>query len=156
MENVAVPEDRLQDPARFYGNGRDGERTPMHWTPAGGFTSGEPWLPYGDLSVNVEAQSADPESMLSFYRRLIWFRRGSDALQFGSNTTVGGVPEEVFAFVREHGGDRLLVVLNFSGGEVAMHLPDDLQLSGFVMGTHGDRDESLVLASHEGRLYQLA
>jgi alpha-glucosidase len=132
MQNTNVPEDRLQDPSRFYGNGRDGERTPMQWTPDGGFTSGEPWLPYGDLAVNVEAQSADPNSMLSFYRSLIWFRRTSDALRFGSYAPVDGMPEGVFAFTREHGADRLLVALNFLDREVTV----EASTGEFVLGTH--------------------
>ena len=64
----------------------------MQWSREGAFTTGTPWLPYGDLAVNVEQQRDDATSMLSLYRRLIWFRRGSDALRFGDYTPVDGVP----------------------------------------------------------------
>ena len=30
----------------------------MQWSRDGGFTTGEPWLPYGDLSVNAEDEPA--------------------------------------------------------------------------------------------------
>jgi alpha-glucosidase len=59
--------------------GRDPMRHPMQWdaSPTGGFTSGEPWLPPIDPQErNVEAQRADPDSLLNFYRRLIEVRRG--------------------------------------------------------------------------------
>jgi alpha-glucosidase len=59
--------------------GRDPMRHPMQWdaTPTGGFTNGVPWLPAVDPAErNVEAQRADPESLLHHYRRLIGRRKG--------------------------------------------------------------------------------
>jgi glycosidase len=94
--------------------------------------------------------------LLSFYRRLIWFRRGSAALQVGSYAAVEGVPDGVFAFVREHDGERLLVVLNFLDTEMVATLPSDVRLSEVVIGTHGSRNETTVLTPCEGRLYRLA
>jgi alpha-glucosidase len=58
--------------------GRDPFRHPMQWdaSPTGGFTTGEPWLPLVDPEErNVEAQRADPDSLLHFYRGLIAQRR---------------------------------------------------------------------------------
>jgi alpha-glucosidase len=62
--------------------GRDPMRHPMQWaaSPTGGFTTGEPWLPAVDPQErNVEAQRADPESLLNYYRRLIELRRSLGA-----------------------------------------------------------------------------
>jgi alpha-glucosidase len=73
MPDVEIPPDRVQDP--FAEMGRDPERTPMPWTREGGFTDGEPWLPMGDLSLNVADQRADPRSMLNLHRELIALRR---------------------------------------------------------------------------------
>jgi alpha-glucosidase len=58
--------------------GRDPHRHPMQWAPdpAGGFTTGEPWLTSVDPERrNVRDQREDPTSLLSLYRRLIAFRR---------------------------------------------------------------------------------
>jgi alpha-glucosidase len=58
--------------------GRDPMRHPMQWdgSPNGGFTTGKPWLPLIDPKErNVEAQQADPDSLLNHYRRLIRARR---------------------------------------------------------------------------------
>ena len=51
------------------------ERRPQRrLLPAGG----EPWLPLGDVAaINVEAERADPRSMLNLYRRLLALRRES-------------------------------------------------------------------------------
>jgi alpha-glucosidase len=111
-----VPPERLLDM-----DGRDPERTPMQWAPGpgAGFTAPgvEPWLPIGREadSVNVAAQRDDPASMLSLYRRLLAYRRRSVALLDGSYHSLrAGVPEGVFAYLREVPGERLLVALNFT------------------------------------------
>ena len=48
----------------------------------------EPWLPFGDAALNVEAQEADPRSMLALHRRLLALRRSSDDLAEGAYATV--------------------------------------------------------------------
>ena len=60
---------------------RDGVRRPMQWDGAagGGFTTGVPWLPPADdaRTRHVAAQSADPASLLAFYRTLLRARSSS-------------------------------------------------------------------------------
>ncbi|HEY7258163.1 MAG TPA: alpha-amylase family glycosyl hydrolase [Gaiellales bacterium] len=59
-------------------HGRDPARHPMQWTgdPAGGFTTGTPWLPAADPAArNVTGQRGDPASILELYRSLIRLRR---------------------------------------------------------------------------------
>ncbi len=68
MEDVPVPK-----PIDPWGR-RDPARTPMQWG-SHGFSAVEPWLPYGDASISVEAQRDDPASLLSLYRRLLRVRR---------------------------------------------------------------------------------
>jgi alpha-glucosidase len=58
--------------------GRDGARHPMQWEagPAGGFTTGTPWLSAVDPERrNVAAQAGGPGSLLELYRSLIRLRR---------------------------------------------------------------------------------
>jgi len=158
MENGQVPEHMLQDPARKYGRGRDPERTPMQWTRSGGFTTGTPWLPYANLSRTVEDERDDPHSLLTLYRRLIWFRRTSDALRFGEYEPIEGVPPGVYAFVRAHRGERTLTVLNFTKDAVSFELPASLRPTETVIGTHGEPPAShhITLTANEGRLLRLA
>lgn len=81
-----LPDDLLQDPMwrRSGGTmrGRDGCRVPMPWDgrhPPFGFSppGTQTWLPQPDAwaSLTVEAQLADPGSMLSFYRQALRLRR---------------------------------------------------------------------------------
>ena len=60
----------------------------MAWTggPGAGFTKGRPWLRIGEDAAyrNVEAQAADPSSVLACYRRLLRARRQTPALRSGA------------------------------------------------------------------------
>ena len=73
MTDVPIAPEQVRDP--WEEAGRDPARTPMQWDADGGFTSGEPWLPMGDLAINAAAQRDDPRSMLSLHRELIALRR---------------------------------------------------------------------------------
>ena len=107
---------------------RDNSRTPMQWTggPAGGFTSGTPWLglPEGHEKVSVEAQLEDPDSVLGFYRRLIALRKEIPAISDGSIRFVDAGDDKVLAFVREHEGQRLAVACSLAGRATTVRLPE--------------------------------
>jgi alpha-glucosidase len=97
--------------------GRDAQRTPMQWdaSPSGGFSTGTPWLPLVDPGVvNVADQSVDPASLLTLYRRLLR-ARAEPALRRGTHRSVFGLAEGVLAWLREHDGQRVLVLCNLSG-----------------------------------------
>ena len=76
-DEIGLPNGPGSDP-QFDRHGRDRLRHPMQWDASrtGGFTTGEPWLqPIDAEKRNVEAQRADPGSLLNHYRRLIQSRR---------------------------------------------------------------------------------
>lgn len=96
---------------------RDNARTPMQWTDGkhAGFTEGSPWLSVNPNCgrISAAAQEDDPDSVLSFYKRLIRLRAGSETLKYGIFTpirTAGGL----FVYERALGDARLRVILNFS------------------------------------------
>ena len=136
MPDTPVPPEQEQDPARFYAEGRDPERTPMQWdaTPAAGFTTGTPWLPVGDRRVNVAAQMQDPDSVLSLYRRLIRLRRAETALQAGSYRSLDA-PASVLLYERRLGGRRLLVAVNFAARPVAVPLAGVTEPGGMLLSS---------------------
>jgi alpha-glucosidase len=53
--------------------------------------------------------------MLSLFRRLIWFRKGSPALHEGDYRSLPDAPGGCYAYLRTSGDERLLVALNFTG-----------------------------------------
>ena len=129
LPEAEVPFERLIDP---YGiafwpdfKGRDGCRTPMPWTgeaPRGGFSDVEPWLPMfpDHLRRSVAAQSADPDSVLGFYRRFLAWRKGSEALRRGS-IHFYRTAEPILALLRQDGPEKILAVFNL-GPRAIQHL----------------------------------
>jgi alpha-amylase len=100
-------------------------RTPMRWdgtTPAAGFSSATPWEPLSDdpAAVNVATESADPGSVLSFYRDLIRLRAAHPALAVGDLVPVDAADRHVIAYLRAEGTDTVLVVANLGKEPVAL------------------------------------
>jgi alpha-glucosidase len=145
-----IPRKYMDDPIgkRFWPIpvGRDRSRTPMQWSADkhAGFSSAEPWLPVGDSyrRSNVEEQKRDPDSLLSWYRRLIRTRKGRRALLAGSYRTVEGTPSGVYAYLREAGEEKVAVFLNFtSRGRRVEHLPQPPAGRAWkvLLSTHGNK-----------------
>jgi alpha-glucosidase len=153
LKNVPIPQDRVQDPweknEAGFGWGRDPARTPMPWdnSPNAGFTTGAPWLPVSPdhEARNVEAFIADQRSILNLYRRLIALRREHSALSVGRFAAVQAA-ENVFAFERNDGDARLLVVLNFAQEQRQVTLPTDADHAMALLSTCLDRDDEYVQA----------
>jgi alpha-glucosidase len=110
---------------------------PLPWSgvdPPFGFsppaTSPEPWLPqpvqWRDLTV--EAQSADPASMLALYRRALHARRA----EFGSATTMTWLPAPGGVLAFDRGG--VACVVNLSPVPVELPAGEILLASGPVSG----------------------
>ena len=97
---------------------RDNARTPFQWDggPQGGFTGGRPWLGvnHNCAAINLADQEKDPDSIWSWYKDLAALRRDRAALRHGSFVPLEA-GAQVFAYRRELEGERMTVVLNFSG-----------------------------------------
>src|SRR5271157_97141 len=98
--------------------GRDGCRTPMPWHSEeghAGFTGAEPWLPVppSHAAMAVDAQTSDPESVLSFSRRLLAWRRQEPALRQG-DLHVLDLAEPLIGFERTLDHTRVLALFNLS------------------------------------------
>jgi len=97
---------------------RDKARTPMTWTRAAGngFTTGTPWIAFGEApaDTSVEAEDPDPQSMLTYYRQLLAFRRGHAVWGTGDVRNVLLDVRQITAFVREDATEGYLVAVNMS------------------------------------------
>jgi alpha-glucosidase len=131
LTEADIPFEQLQDP---YGKamwpefkGRDGCRTPMPWEAEqtqGGFSPAQPWLPLPPehLALAVDAQRADPHSLLNFYTGLIHWRAQHPVLVQGDMQLLPLHPQ-VLAFERSLAGQCVLCVFNFSDAAVDWPLP---------------------------------
>jgi alpha-glucosidase len=165
LPDAEIPPDRVVDL-----DGRDPERAPIPWEPpskageGAGFTTGKPWLPLvSDAErLNVATQSDDPQSTLSFARRLLALRRRLLALQDGSQRSLDAAPE-LFCFVREQEEEEtFLVALNFSSSQVPLQLREQLgpraliEISTDLSRAPGEVDlREVVLGPDEGILFRI-
>jgi len=113
---------------------RNGVRTPMQWSPDrnGGFSRvADPSrlvLPvvmdplYGYEAVNVEAQSADPHSLLMWTRRTIAVRRQYQVFGRGSYRLLYPKNRKILAYLREYDDTIMLCVANLSRTPQAVEL----------------------------------
>ena len=159
MPDVEVPPERVLDPVGLRGDerrpGRDGARTPMQWSgePGAGFSTAqaEPWLPYGDLSVNVAAQREDRDSPLQLVRDLIALRREQADLRTGAyeEAVVDG---GLWAYRR---GERFLVALNLGDEDAAVEAAGTIAIAT-RRGRDGEEVAgTLALAPGEGAVVRL-
>lgn len=124
-----LPEELLQDPTWYRSGhtvrGRDGCRVPLPWrghAPPFGFTRDgvQPWLPQPRYwaARTVQAESDDPNSMLSLYRNALVLRHSLESLSDGEMSWLGS-PPEVLLF---HRGHELACAVNL--GEQSWELPE--------------------------------
>ncbi|EMI4299966.1 alpha-glucosidase [Vibrio vulnificus] len=112
-------------------NSRDNARTPMQWSasPNGGFSQAKPWIEVNPNypEINVEQALADSDSIFYHYQKLIELRKQHPAIVYGDFTPLFAEHDSVFAYVRSHQDEQLLVINNFSDQDVSLELPDNLQ-----------------------------
>ena len=108
----------------IYGKGRDNARTPMQWdsTDNAGFTTGTPWIKVNPRykEINAKAALEDPSSIFYFYQKLIQLRKEMDIITKGGFELLLKDHSQLFVYERKLYDERLLVVCNFSGEEVAV------------------------------------
>jgi len=144
--------EEVRDPIGITGwpkeKGRDGERTPMQWDASAqtGFsTSARTWLPVtgNHRTVNVQTESADPDSLLNWYRRLIALRRSSAALSSGRTVMLDRSNSGVLSYARVAGdGASVLVSLNMTAQ------PQSVALGLGAAGLRGARLRTLLANPH--------
>ncbi|NEP16727.1 MAG: maltose alpha-D-glucosyltransferase [Leptolyngbya sp. SIO4C1] len=104
---------------------RNGVRTPMQWSPDrnAGFSRANPhrlYLPliveseYHYTAINVEAQRANPNSLLNWTKRLIATRKRYQAFGWGDFQLLHPDNRKVLAFIRSYEDEQIMVVANLS------------------------------------------
>ena len=151
----------------IYLGDRDGVRTPMQWSMDrnGGFSQANPqalYLPpimdpvYGFQTINVEAQEADPSSLLNWMRRMIGVRKQHSAFGRGDFIMLYPANRRVMVYIRSDEEETILCVANLSRSAQAVeldlsawrgHVPVEMVgLSSFP--PIGDQPYSLTLSAY--------
>jgi len=108
------------------GRSRDNSRTPMQWNDMkeAGFTSGIPWIKVSDNfnKINVEAEIANDNSILNYYKKLIEIRKKNKIVSEGKFIPILEEHSKILAFIRELNGKKILVACNFYGEKIMASL----------------------------------
>ena len=108
---------------------RDKSRTPMQWDDSenAGFTSGTPWLKaaksYFEINVNNEIQGP----IFTFYQKLIALRKKLPLIAEGSYKPAYEDSQQVYAFERQLGDEKLLVLNNFYSDPITVDVLPEYQ-----------------------------
>ena len=108
---------------------RDNARTPVQWDSSknAGFTTGTPWLPLNPnyKKINVAEQEKDPESVLSYYKKLTALRKNpeyKETVVYGDFVPFMADEDRLMAFYRK-GEKTLLILGNYRKEERELELP---------------------------------
>ena len=142
-QNIAKGIIREEDAITIMRNqSRDNARTPMQWdaTDNAGFTTGKPWLRINPNYVNINAadEVGRDDSVYNYYKKLISLRKSSDLIVYGDFRLLLPDSEEIFAYVRTLGDEKLLVVCNFSDGNVKFDVPEEFETGKKLIGNYDD------------------
>ena len=138
---------------------RDNARTPMQWDDSAnaGFTTGTPWIKVNSNypKVNAKQEVSDPDSVFSYYKKLIRLRHENEIIVYGDYKLLAPEDEALFIYTRMLGTQRLMVLCNFTEKEVSIpaevteQIPADAQL---LIGNYPEQKEKMLQA-YEARVY---
>ncbi|USP81659.1 glycoside hydrolase family 13 protein [Curvularia clavata] len=146
--------------------GRDNGRTPVQWSNEmyAGFSDVKPWIRVIDnyTDINVAEQLGKPDSVLSFWIRMMKVRREmSQVLMRGSFRLLDRDNLSVFSYLKTStdGETVMLLMFNFSSEEVQVPNGIGTDPMELVCTTAGASTNSSLGEGHlqpwEGRMYQL-
>ena len=108
---------------------RDNARTPVQWDDSehAGFTTGTPWSAVNPnyKEVNAKAETADPNSVFHYYKKLIELRKQNPIMIYGKYELLLEDSEELFVYTRTLYEKKLLTVCNFTDQEIDFTIPEE-------------------------------
>lgn len=139
-------------------NGRDNARTPVQWNDEenAGFSEAPPWIGVNPNHVwlNAQAQYDDPKSVFGHYRELVNLRHKSRVIAHGTFERIEHPDSAIFAFRREHDGERLIVVSNLSDSNVDLSPLECVLEGSVVLSNYGEATLDPLLARRELRPWE--
>lgn len=138
---------------------RDNARTPMQWDDSehAGFTEGTPWIKVNPNyeTINVKQARSEPDSIFSYYQRLIRLRKQHPIIVYGEYELLLDSHQAIYAFTRTLGDEQLLVVLNFTEKQPVFELPPSITFDNkAVLISNYDVDPDANIAQMTLRPYE--
>ena len=144
LEQGKTPEEAF---AIIQAKSRDNSRTPMQWGDSAnaGFTTGTPWLKAGKSypEINVENEMQGP--IFTFYQKLIALRKELPIIAEGSYRPVYEDSQQVYAFERQLGDERLLVLNNFYPDSISIDILSKYQNGEVLLSNYEEAQTAEVV-----------
>ncbi len=134
---------------------RDNARTPVQWDDSAhaGFTTGIPWIAVNPnyKTINAKAQTANPDSVFHYYKKLIALRKQYPVIVYGKYEALLEDSEELFAYTRTYENEKLLVVCSFCDHETIFTIPDEFSEASCLITNTGQEysNPTITLAPYE-------
>lgn len=134
---------------------RDNARTPIQWddSPQAGFTTGTPWIAVNPnyRDINAKAETADPDSVFHYYKKLIALRKSYPVIVYGKYEPLLSESEELFVYTRTLEQEKLLVVCSFRDHETHFSIPDGFAGADCLISNRNRTyaDAAVTLAPYE-------
>lgn len=144
---------------------RDNSRTPMQWDDSigGGFTKGTPWINLSQnyKTINAKNEIKDKDSVFNHYKKLISLRKELEVIAHGEFKMIEKDHEDVLAYVRSYGDEKVIVINNFYGKETEFKM-EKRELEGYkgkiLLSNYKDSSqiaELIKLRPYESVVYHL-
>ena len=126
---------------------RDNSRTPMQWGDSAnaGFTTGSPWLKAGKSypEINVENEMQGP--IFTFYQKLIALRKELPIIAEGTYQPAYEDSQQVYAFERQLGDKKLLVLNNFYPDSISIDILPEYQNGEVLLSNYEEAQTAEVV-----------
>lgn len=142
---------------------RDNSRTPFPWNKQkyGGFSKHKPWILMNDnySSINASKQVNDPNSIFSFYQKLINIRQHSiyhDTLVYGLFDVLEINNDEIISYIRYFNHQKVAIICNFSNHQNSFEWND--QIKDIIVNNKKDlqiKDHTITLQPYQAIVIEI-
>ncbi|WP_243385791.1 glycoside hydrolase family 13 protein [Bacillus kexueae] len=147
----------------IWASSRDNSRTPMQWSNEknAGFTTGKPWIGVNPNyeTINVKAQEADANSVLSFYKEMIQLKKNNDVFTYGTYDLLVEDHPAIFAYTRTLDHEKIVVVSNLSEKDATFTSEFTVKYEGLLLYNYPvemhEASKSITLKPYEARVYRV-
>jgi oligo-1,6-glucosidase len=140
--------------------GRDNARTPMQWDDSAyaGFSTANPWIMVNPnyTKINAKDQINREDSVFKYYQKLIKLRHESELIVYGTYDLILDDDEDIYAYIRTLGDEKLIVYCNFSENTREVELPEEFTNGKVLISNYIDAkvNHKITLRPYEAIVIQ--